>query len=230
MSQYESIWGDTDIDDMFEALSLEPSTESYTNTPSSGIAGYETWEPISFSEGMSPTPVMRPGMGKPQGPKVHIRTDHTGKIFRVYFCANHIFDQMYITALSRFLDNRKADETVIFMIGTRLADGQMHLVGSIVSAMSSCKAKVVTVLSGYGATTETMLWCFGHERYIREYGALSFSKPEMIKQCKEYKGYFDALFKRAVEIGVLSEETLEKIWKSNEEILITHDDFYNKTV
>ena len=147
------------------------------------------------------------------------------KSYRVYIHAQGWFTQNYINGICRFLDSRKEGETVTFVLGVKLCDWQSHLVGAIISAMQRCKATVNTVAAGYCSIVETMIWCFGQNRDVYRYGALSFGVSDLLKSCKEYRFYFEYFLQKAVSIGMLTEEDVQHIWDTTSEKLLLYSDY-----
>lgn len=147
------------------------------------------------------------------------------KSYRVYIHASGWFTQNYINGICRFLDTRKEGETVTFVLGVKLCDWQAHLVGAIISAMQRCKATVNTVAAGYCSIVETMIWCFGQNRDVYRYGALSFGVTDLLKSCKEYRFYFEYFLQKAVSLGMLTEEEVQNIWDTTSEKLLLYSDY-----
>lgn len=56
------------------------------------------------------------------------------------------------------------------------------------------------------------------------YGALIFSKPEFLTVCKEYKNYYDVVYTRAKEIGVITDEQIKHIFSTNEDLMLMYSD------
>ena len=74
------------------------------------------------------------------------------KNFRIYIPSDCVFSRSFIINLCMFLDTRKEDETVTFVLGAKLDDGCANLVGAIISAINSCKAKIITIASIFVTT------------------------------------------------------------------------------
>ena len=148
-----------------------------------------------------------------------------GNNFRIYFEYDTIFDNNYMNQLCHFLDTRVEGQSVTFILGAKLYEGQAHRVGSIISAMMSCKAKVITVAAGYCSIPESMIWCFGEERSCLRYGALYFGITDFVKVCSKYKDYFEVFLKRAQEIGVLSPEEAVQVAKTTRGKFMMYSDF-----
>ena len=148
-----------------------------------------------------------------------------GKNFRIYMKADFWFTQRYINGICQFLDSRTEDQTVTFILGTKMSDWQTHILGALISAMQNCKATVNTIAAGYCSIPETIIWCFGQNRDMYRYGALTFCTTEFIQVCPAYKSYFDVFFKRAVEIGIITEDVVKSIWETSRDYLVMYSDY-----
>ena len=210
-----------------------PGQESFSSKPEGNIAFQlasmmktPMWaEELSFEEMQARMDKQSSANGKQSA--LLIRTGDK-KNFRVYMKASSWFTQNYINGLCRFLDSRSEGETVTFVMGVKMNDWQAHIVGAIVSAMLNCKATVNTVAAGYCSIPETMIWCFGQNRDVYRYGALSFGTTAIINSCKEYRSYFEVFFKKAIEIGLLTDEDVQTIWDTASEKLILHSEYREK--
>ena len=159
---------------------------------------------------------------KPQPLLIRTNDDRN---FRVYMTAQQLFTQQYIVNLCNFLDTRTKDQSVTFVLGTKMMDHQAHMIGAIVSAMEDCAATVNTIAAGYCSIPETMIWCFGKNRDVFRYGALSFCTTEFISVCEKYKAYFEVFLNKAKEIGVLSDSQVQGIWDTGKEVMVTYNDY-----
>ena len=149
-----------------------------------------------------------------------IRTQDN-KEFRVYFICNALFNEQLINRLCRFLDTVAEGCTVRFILGVEIEDGlcQPQNLGAILSAMTRCKAKVVADVMGLCGLGETMMWAFAHERKMHRYGALTFSRPEIVSRYSEFEPYFNYFFNRVKELGALTDSDIEQITTRNASIL-----------
>lgn len=152
-----------------------------------------------------------------------IRTSD-GKNFRIYFRSDTLMMPREVNLLCRFIDMRKPGETVTFVLGVELEDNQTQLLGPIISSIISCPGTVNTIAAGMCSLSETMIWCFGKNREMYRYGALIFSKPEFLTVCKEYKNYYDVVYTRAKEIGVITDEQIKHIFSTNEDLMLMYSD------
>lgn len=150
------------------------------------------------------------------------------KNFRVYVQAELWLTHDWVVSMSTFLDHCKEDETVTFILGTNMVDQQVYLVGSIIGAMQACKADITTVCAGMCSVPESMIWTFGKHRKVLKYGALLFSKPDVIKMAHEYEPYFGVFIDKAKEIGILSDDDIKDIMKGGHEKLYLGDALYSK--
>lgn len=137
------------------------------------------------------------------------------KNFRIYIPSDCAFSRTFIINLCIFLDSRKEDETVTFVLGAKLDDHCANLVGAIISAINSCKAKIITIAAGYCSIAETMIWCYGDVRLVLRYGALTFGITELVRQVPKYIDYFKAALNKAREINALTDADIEDIVKKN---------------
>lgn len=149
-------------------------------------------------------------------------TDNTN--FRIYMRSDAILLPKEVNKLCRFIDTRKPNESITFILGVSLCDEQSQLMGPLLSSIIECKAKVKTIAAGMCSLCETMIWVFGHEREIYKYGALIFAKPEFLKACGEYKHYYDVVYSKAKEIGVITDEQIAKIYSTNEDLMLMYSD------
>jgi len=158
-----------------------------------------------------------------QVPQLHIlSTDNTN--FRVYFRSDIWFKAKEINDLCRFLDTRTPNQTVAFMLGVDMCSEQSSLVGPVISAIITCRAKTIGLAMGLCSMPETMIWSFCSIRKILRYGAVCYSKPELIKNYPEYKPYYDQAFKRGVQIGIITDADIEQIYSKNAEIMKMYSD------
>lgn len=152
-----------------------------------------------------------------------IRCSPDGINFRVYFASYFYADARVISSLCRFLDSRTPDQVVTLCLGVDFdfGPGQSHLINPILSSITSCKAKVVGICMGMCGFSETMMWCYCHERKAMRYGALTFIRPtEVLKEIPELKDYYETFFDHAVnDLNVLSAEERERIMTKNDSIV-----------
>lgn len=213
--------------DPYAALeNMEPGQESFSSKMAEDT--YRNMRTAMFPPMFGPeTPMMGPGSPKGKEAALMIRTSDK-KNFRIYMKAEFWFTQSYINGICRFLDTRSEGETVTFILGTKMMDWQTHMIGAVVSSMQSCKATINCVAAGYCSIPETMIWCFGQNRDLYRYGALSFCKTEFLNVCTSYKSYFEVFFKKAQEIGILTEEDVAAIWETGKEKMIMYHEYKEK--
>lgn len=149
------------------------------------------------------------------------------KNFRIYMPSDLCFTRAFVSNLEMFLDSRNPDETVTFVLGAKIADDTAPMVGAIISAISTCKAKVLTLAAGYCSIPETMIWCFGHERKVLRYGALTFGLTDVVKRVPKYLDYFTVFTEKAKELNLLTEEEAKAILENNQTVFKTHRDLLN---
>lgn len=160
-------------------------------------------------------------------PSCIIKTNDN-KNFRIYFASSTFFNSRLVNRLCRFIHSRTSDQTITFILGTKMFDGQVPAIGSVLSTMMECSAKIVTIAAGYCSIPETMIWCYGVEREVYRYGALLFGKTDIVRHCEAYNSYFSTYLERAVSIGVLSSEEKEEIMTSGTEKMIMYHEYQAK--
>ena len=138
-------------------------------------------------------------------PQYHILSNDN-RVFRIYFRSDIWFRDKEVNSLCRFLDTRSP--------------------GPIVSAIMTCKAKTVGMAMGLCSLPETMIWSYCAERKILRYGAVCYSRPELIKHYPEYKPYYDEAFRRGVKIGIITDADVEQIYAKNAEIMKMYSDLH----
>lgn len=166
----------------------------------------------------------RGGRPSDQEERPMIRTnDH--KHYRIYVSSTTCFTSNYINLLCRFLDSRKIDEEVTFILGAKLDDCQAHMLGPIISAISSCAATTRAIAAGYCSIAETMIWCFVKERVMYRYGALTVGITDITKVCPKYQSYYDVFLSRAVLCKLITVEERKEIWTSRRGKFIMYQDY-----
>lgn len=163
-------------------------------------------------------------LGKPRPPQLHILTNDN-QTYRVYMRSDIWFSPKEINQLCRFLDTRTSNQTVIFLLGVDMPSEQSSLLGPIISSIISCKGNTVGLAMGLCSFPETMIWSYCKQRDVKRYGAVCYDKPEFIKTCKEYEHYYREAFKRGIEIGLITQEDVDKVFSENKEIMIMYNDY-----
>ena len=186
--------------------------DELSKVPEENISGTEDFRLTTDPQMVTINPAERVRVIKANA--LRIRTTDK-KNFRIYIPSDCVFSRSFIINLCMFLDTRKEDETVTFVLGAKLDDGCANLVGAIISAINSCKAKIITIAAGYCSIAETMIWCFGDVRLVLRYGALTFGITELVRQVPKYLDYFKAFLSKAREIEVLTDEDVDDITKKN---------------
>lgn len=148
-----------------------------------------------------------------------------GKNYRIYFSMVAIFLPPVVSALCRFLDTRKEGDTVTLVLGSGLDDRQSHVVGAIVSAMSTSRAQVTAVAAGWCSITETIIWVSAARSEIYKYGALTFGVSEITKQVTKLKPYFDLFLNKGKQLGLITDEDIKNIWDTDQTKMITYEDY-----
>lgn len=148
-----------------------------------------------------------------------------GKTYRVYMRSDIQFQPNEINRLCRFLDTRSSDHVVYFILGMDLCVEQSALIGPIVSAIMTCKARTVGMAMGLCSLPETMIWSFCSDRQVLRYGAICYSRPEFIKQCPQYESFYKTAFAKGVELNVITQEEVEEVFTKNKEIVKFYKDF-----
>ena len=158
-------------------------------------------------------------------PQYHILSNDN-RVFRIYFRSDIWFRDKEVNSLCRFLDTRSPDQVVMFMLGVDMCAEQSSLVGPIISAIMTCKAKTVGMAMGLCSLPETMIWSYCSERKMLRYGAVCYSRPELIKHYPEYKPYYDEAFRRGIKIGIITGADVEQIYAKNAEIMKMYSDLH----
>lgn len=157
-------------------------------------------------------------------PQIRILSND-GKTYRVYMRSDIQFQPNEINRLCRFLDTRSADHVVYFILGMDLCVEQSALIGPIVSAIMTCKARTVGMAMGLCSLPETMIWSFCSDRQVLRYGAICYSRPEFIKTCPQYESYYRAAFAKGVELNVITAAEVDEVLTKNKEIIKFYKDF-----
>ena len=157
-------------------------------------------------------------------PQIRILSND-GKTYRVYMRSDIQFQPNEINRLCRFLDTRSSDQVVYFILGMDLCVEQSALIGPIVSAIMTCKARTVGMAMGLCSLPETMIWSFCSDRQVLRYGAICYSRPEFIKSCPQYESYYRAAFAKGVELNIITQEEVEEVFTKNKEIIKFYKDF-----
>lgn len=146
--------------------------------------------------------------------------------YRVYLSSRFMMMPALVTQLCRFFDTRSSEDRVELILGSAICDEQSHAMGSLVSAITSCRATVKAIAAGCCSVSETILWCFAPERTILKYGALNFGKSDIVRYCPKLEVYFELFLKRAKEIGIISEEDATSIMKNNTTKMVMFEDIH----
>lgn len=148
-----------------------------------------------------------------------------GNAYRVYMRSDIKFGPKDINNLCRFLDTRTPDQVVYFILGMDLCVEQAALIGPIISSIMTCKARTVGMAMGLCSLPETMIWSYCSDRQVLRYGAISYSRPEFIKECPQYESYFREAFAKGVDLNIISKEEVEEVFTKNKEIVKFYTDF-----
>lgn len=155
---------------------------------------------------------------------LHVRTsgDHS---FRIYFPSSTEITASWVNQFCRLLDSRTENDTIHFILGSHVDDYRVAMMGSVISALQNCKAITIGEAAGYCSLSETMIWTFCKYHRILRYGALTFGVSDFIKEVPAYKAYFDVFLKHAVQIGAITEEEYQIIWKTKRDLFLMYQDF-----
>lgn len=151
------------------------------------------------------------------------------KNYRIFVTAAMAFNSGYLNKILCFLDSRTEGQTVTFILGTKMDDFTAHNLGSILSAIQRCKAKVYGVCAGYCSITETMIWCFCQHQIMYRYGALSFGVTEIASAVPVYKHYFKLFLQKAQNLNILKEEERKQIEETGTEKMILYSEYFERT-
>lgn len=226
----------SNYDDPFDALGISEEninpTDEFNQSISSGI-GIQSVSMESFldirEKLLADSTTDNSNMGgitimQNRPPQIHILSND-GKTYRVYMRSDIQFQPNEINRLCRFLDTRSADQVVYFILGMDLCVEQSALIGPIVSAIMTCKARTVGMAMGLCSLPETMIWSFCSDRQVLRYGAICYSRPEFIKSCPQYESYYRAAFAKGVELNIITQEEVEEVFTKNKEIIKFYKDF-----
>ena len=223
---------DTDAD-IVAATSTEVSQESFQAanirrpTLSRYTAGVESlnWDGTMPTKTTASTLGQGGGASQSQRAPIHIRTSD-GQNFRIYINSYASITPLIINVLCRFLDTRSPNQNVYLILGSGLNDIQSHMLGAIISSISSCQAKVTAVAAGWCTIGETMMWCFAKSRRVLQYGALTFgANHELVKAVEQYKTYFDLFLNKGKDLGLLTDEDINSIWENHQTKFLMYGDF-----
>lgn len=157
-------------------------------------------------------------------PQIRILSND-GNTYRIYMRSDIQFQPKDINNLCRFLDTRTPNQVVYFILGMDICAEQSALIGPIVSAIMTCKARTVGMAMGLCSLPETMIWSFCSDRQVLRYGAICYSRPEFIKQCPQYESYYRAAFAKGVELNVITATEVDEVFTKNKEIVKFFKDF-----
>lgn len=161
---------------------------------------------------------------QPKPSQIHILSTDSAN-YRVYMRSDIKFTSRDINKLCRFLDTRTEKQVVAFILGMDIDTEQAALIGPIVSAIQTCRAKTIGMAMGLCSLPETMIWSYCAERAVLRYGAICYAKPEFIKQCPQYESYFREAFEQGVRLGIITKEEVEEVFTKHKEIIKFYKDF-----
>lgn len=164
--------------------------------------------------------------GCPESKFLMCTNDNTN--FRIYMCASQMWTQRYLNTLMHFLDTRTNQHTVTIILGTKMSDYGLHIYPSVLSAIQSCQANVITIAAGYCSIPETFIWAYGKTRKVYRYGALSIGKSDYSKFFPEQQPYFEHCLDRLVEIQLITQEERDDIAVKGRERLILYTDYIKR--
>ncbi len=105
----------------------------------------------------------------------------------------------------------------------------VYSLGALLDAMSRTAGRVITHINGRSSFGETVLWMYGHERYISEFGTLMFIGLQKHLECTPmYHSYFRTLYKKAKELNILTQAEIEDCMTSNKCLQLTYTDVINR--
>ena len=178
----------SDYNDPYEALGLSEEsinpTDEFNQSISSGVeiqeGSMESFLDIR-EKLLTEQPTDNSSMGgitimSAKPPQIRILSND-GNAYRVYMRSDIQFQPKDINNLCRFLDTRTPNQVVYFILGMDLCVEQSALIGPIVSAIMTCKARTVGMAMGLCSLPETMIWSFCSDRQVLRYGAICYSRP-----------------------------------------------------
>ena len=149
----------SDYNDPYEALGLSEEsinpTDEFNQSISSGVeiqeGSMESFLDIR-EKLLTEQPTDNSSMGgitimSAKPPQIRILSND-GNAYRVYMRSDIQFQPKDINNLCRFLDTRTPNQVVYFILGMDLCVEQSALIGPIVSAIMTCKARTVGMAMG----------------------------------------------------------------------------------
>lgn len=174
-----------------------------------------------------------PAMGQPDLNKPIIISD--GRTHNIYLNSSTMLgDCNYVTELCMFLGSVQGG-VVTFHLGSGCDDSFTVSISPIIVAMQELiatgRTKVRCLAYGFCSVPETMIWTYGAEREVGEYGTLRFGGGEWIQRMeKVFQPYINTYMNHCKSIGVLSEEQVNDIIDKQSEIMYIQEDGQLKAV
>lgn len=143
-------------------------------------------------------------------------------------------DCNYVTELCMFLNSVQGG-TVTFYLGSGCDDSFTISISPIIVAMQDLiatgRTKVRCLAYGFCSVPETMIWTYGAERLVGEYGTLRFGGGEWIQRMeKVFQPYINTYMNHCKSIGVLSDEQVMDITDKQSEIMYIQENGQLKAV
>lgn len=147
--------------------------------------------------------------------------------------ATMLGDHNFINELCIFLDNVPSG-TVNFYLGSSIDDSFTISISSIIASMQRLIEQGITVNThayGFCSIPETMIWTYGKNRSIGNYGAIRFGGGEWIRRMRQaFHPYMTTYMNHCKSIGVLTDEQIEDIMVKQHEIMYIQEDGQLKAV
>ena len=149
---------------------------------------------------------------------------------------------LYITEITE-LDQPKFQNRFCKLLRTLSENQTLHIhtgnfvygyfpaynMGCLLDAIMRARCKVITHINGRASFTETVLWMYGHERQISEFGTILFvGMQDRFKWSPEWYDHFAKMYTRAVELKLLTEEEKTMCLTSNKCVQLTYDEIVNR--
>ncbi len=145
-----------------------------------------------------------------------------------------IGDPRYVNEICLFLDTVQNGNLNIFL-GSGVDDSFMISVSSIVHAIQNIiatnRATVTTYAYGFCSIPETMIWAYGQNRVVGEYGAIRFGGGEWIRRSKEaFQSYMTTYLEYCVEQKLIDASQIDDILIKQREFMYISDNGVLKAI
>lgn len=134
-----------------------------------------------------------------------------------------LYSPDFQTAFSRSLDKMTDKDTVTVILPGGVGDWCLPWLGGMISSMSRCKATLNTMLAGPCEFGDVVIWLYGQNRVVGNYGTLRMNADIMEwNDFVDYRGeYLKTVLNRTVELGYATEEDVRAFLEDNKTIILT---------